>query len=150
MSYSPKDSAIAAQALKVQELVVNFSILGNATPASVAISRSEPGFVFLKTEGVDQITAALDSGDGSPTLAAANDANCVLNVLIKLNEQVAKVCGAVFHKSNGAENVPVYLANTTGITALGDKIVLNLDGATALNTGNTLAGCLVVRYVAAE
>lgn len=150
MSYTPKNELVQNRQLKVQRLVIPFAITGNATPASVAISRDEPAVLFLKTEGVNQITPALDTADGTPTLVSANDGNGIFNLMLKISEPVGKVMQAkVVTRSGTAAAVVCGLANTTGITAGGDKIVLNCDTAVDLSAAN-LDACLEVEYVVSE
>lgn len=148
-SFSPKNELVQNRQLKVQQLVIPFTITGNATPASVAITRDEPALLFLKTEGVNQITAALDTADGTPTLTAADDSDGIFNLMVKISEPVGKVMSARVQSRNAAAIVGCTLANTTGITAGGEKIVLNCDTAVDLSAAN-LDACLIVEYVVAE
>jgi len=144
-NYYAQDSLVQGRQLKVQRLCIPFLITGNATPASVVISRDEPALLFLKTQGVDEISAV---ADGSPTLASATDSTGVFNLLIKLNEPCLKVMQAQVIGRAAALVKNCTLANTTGLTAAGDKIVLNCASAVDLTAGN-LDGCLVVEYVTA-
>lgn len=148
-NYNAKADLVQNRQLKVQRLVIPFTITGNATPASVVITRDEPGILFLKTEGVNQITAALDAADGTPTLAAADDSDGIFNLMVKISEPVGKVMQAKVSGRASAAIVGCTLANTTGITAGGDKIVLNCDTAVDFSAAN-LDGCLEVEYVVAE
>lgn len=145
-NYSAKDELVQGRQLKVQRVSIPFVITANATPASVAIACDEPAVLFLKTEGVNQIAAV---ADGSPTLASANDAAGTFNVLVRINESVAKVMQAQVIGRAAALVKNCTLANTTGLTAAGDKIVLNCTTAVNLST-TSLDGCLVVEYVTAE
>ena len=90
-NFPAKDSLVLGRQLKVQRLVIPFSIVGHATASAVSISKDEPALLFIKTEGVDQITAVVD---GSPTLTSANDANCIFNILVNVGESIAKVMHA--------------------------------------------------------
>ena len=146
-NFNAKDANVLNRQLKVQRLVIPFVITGNATPASVVVANDEPSVLFLKTEGVDQITPALDTADGTPSLTAANDANGIFNLMLKLSESVAKVCQAKITVRSGTAAVVVCtIADTDGITAAGDKIVLNCDTAVDLSAAN-LNACLEVEYV---
>jgi hypothetical protein len=149
MSYSAKQELVRNRQLEVQQLAIPLSITGNATPASVVVASDEPGIVFLKTQGVDKITAAL-AGDTAPTLVAQNDANGLFSVMIVIGEQIQKVLSAeLVSRSAHSTADSAKLANTTGITALGDKIVLDCDTAVNLSSAS-LDSCLIVRYIAAE
>lgn len=145
-NYNAKDSQVLGRQLKVQRLSIPLVITANATPASVGLSNDEPAILFLKTEGVNQIAAV---ADGTPTFTAANDANGIFNILVDLQEPCAKVLNAQVISRNAAAAVVCTLANTTGLTAEGDKIVLNCDTAVDLST-TSLNACLVVEYVCAE
>lgn len=91
MSYNSKDELVLGRQLKVQRLSIPFVITAHATASAVVISRDEPAILFLKTEGVDEITAA---ADGSPTFTAPDDSDGIFNILVVLNESVAKVMNA--------------------------------------------------------
>lgn len=145
-NYYAKDELVQGRQLKVQRLVIPFTITHNATASLVVIGRDEPALLFLKTQGVDEITAV---ADGSPTLAAANDAAGTFNILVKLNEQIVKVMNAQVDGRTAALVAGCTLANITGLTAAGDKIVLNCT--TGVNSSTTdLDACLCLEYVAAE
>lgn len=146
MSFNAKQELVLGRQLKVQELCIPLVITGNATPASVALSVDEPSVLFLKTQGVDKITAALDAGETAPTFVAQNDANGLFSAMVKVGEQIEKVISAniVRRNEHGADTAK--LANTTGISANGDKIVLDCDTGKDLSTSN-LDACLIVRYV---
>lgn len=145
-NYNAKDELVLGRQLKVQRLVIPLAITANATPASVVLANDAPGVLFLKSEGVDQIAAV---ADGTPSFTAANDANGIFNLLVKISEPVAKVMHAEVISRNASVLVVCTLANTTGKTAADDKIVLNCDTAVNLTTTN-LDACLVVEYVIQE
>ena len=148
-SFYPKSELVQNRQLKVQRLVIPFAITGNATPASVAISRDEPALLFLRTEGVNQITPALDAADGTPTFVSQVDANGLFSIMVKVGEQVQKVMNAIIIRraTHGLDTCK--LANTSGITAAGDKIVLDCDTGVDLSAAN-LDACLVLEYIVAE
>lgn len=148
-NYYAKNELVQGRQLKVQRLVIPFAITGNATASAVSISRDEPALLFLKTEGVDEITPALDSADGTPTLTAANDANGIFNLMIKISEQVGKVMHAQVVGRDAATLVVCTLADSDGISAAGDKILLDCDTAVDLSAAN-LDACLELEYVVAE
>ena len=70
-TYQAKDSTTQGVQLKVQELHLPFTIVGSATAASVSIVVADPAVLFLNTEGVNQITAALAAADTAPDPAAS-------------------------------------------------------------------------------
>lgn len=147
-SFYPKNELVQNRQLKVQKLSIPLLITGNATPASVVVASDEPGFVFLKTQGVDKITPALN-GDTAPTFVAQNDATGLFSVMIIVNEQIGKVLDARLVRRTAHASDSAKLANTTGITALGDKIVLDCDTAVDLSAAN-MDSCLIVEYTVAE
>lgn len=158
MAYDSKDSQVQGRKLKVQRLVIPFSIVGSATSTSVVHRPDEPALMFFKTEGVDGITAALDSGDTATYSVSPNDTNGTFNVLIKVAEPVLKVCAARCQRlsatlSEADDAMVVALGNSTGIissTASANKIMLTVDGELALNAANTLNAMLDVSYVISE
>lgn len=145
-NYASKDELVQGRQLKVQRLVIPFVITASATASAVVLSNDEPALLFLKTAGVDQITAV---ADGSPSFASPSDAAGTFNILVKLNEVAAKVMHAEVIGRNASLNVNCTLANTTGLTAAADKIVLNCTSGINETTTNTNA-CLCVEYVIAE
>lgn len=148
MSYNAKQELVQDRQLKVQRLVIPFAITANATPASVVISRDDPSILFLRTQGVDEITAALDTADGTPSYASANDASGVFNILVKIQEQIGKVMHAEVVQRTVAAQAVCTLAAVAGITAAGDKIALNCTLGNLATTN--MDACLVVEYVVAE
>lgn len=151
--YEAKASNVAARQLKVQRLAIPLTIAGNATPASVVLRNDEPSVLYLQSEGVDQITAALDTNETATYTVAANDANGVFRALVSIQEPIAKVVAAYAIRRDAFEVIPGRLGSASGITTGvdgGQKIMLAFDSALALNAANTLDACLVVEYVVAE
>lgn len=151
-NYDSKNELVGARQLKVQELCIPLAITGNATPASVILRNDEPAIMFLQSEGVDQITAALDAGETATYTSTADDSDGRFRILIKVQEAVGKVCGATAYNRVTAENIPVFLGSATGITtgsAGGKSIMLVADSAVDLSAAN-LGACIVVKYVCAE
>ena len=148
-NYPAKSDQVLGAQLKVQELCLPFVITGNATPASVAISVDDPALLFLRTEGVNKITAALDTADGTPSIVSPVDANGLFAAMIKVGEPVGKVLAALIVRRDAHGLDTCKLADTDGITAAGDKIILNCDSGVDLSAAN-LNACLVVKYVVAE
>ena len=159
MSYLSKVSAVQDQQLKVQRLVLPLYITGNATPASVAILADCPEVLFLRTQGVDQITAALGAADAVPTFGDSPvDASGVFNILVKIGEPVKKVCSARLVKRSGTiAGSPaqlVSLGTASGIVQLtaggpSDKIVLSADCTVSLAAAD-LDACLEIEYIVVE
>lgn len=151
MSFQPKSSLVHGRQLKVQRLVIPFTVTAHATPASVVLRNDEPSVLFLRSEGVDQITTAsgaLDSGETATFSVSPNDANGIMNLLLKLEETVAKVCRAnVTDRVNGGSQ-PCKLGDADGISSNG-KIMLTLDSSVDHSTTNA-DYCLEVEYVVAD
>jgi hypothetical protein len=148
-NYYAKQELVQNRQLKVQELAIPLTITGNATPASVVVASDEPSIMFLKTEGVNKITAALDSGETAPTFVSQVDASGLFSVMLKIGEPIGKVLSAQLITRNGHTAGSAKLANTSGISANGDKICLDCDTAADLSAAS-LDACLVVKYIIAE
>lgn len=155
-SYYAKNPLQMGVQLRNQELVLPFTITHNATPASVVIAQPDPSILFLKTQGVDQITPALTSGETAPTYASATDSSGVFNVLIRISENLVRVNSAVLISRNGGNPVALSLpsAPSNGITAgtgstSGQDIALNCSSGGDFATTD-FDGCIVVSYQVQE
>jgi len=143
ISYQADNEQILGIQLKVQSLRLPFSISGNASSASVAVGRDDPSIIFIKTQGVDQIAAALDAGDTAPTYAAANDAAGMFSILVKLyGEQIRKVVSAkIVCMDAGAPEIfacSLPSAPSSGIVQGGalDKMAFNADSSASFTSGS--------------
>lgn len=151
MSYQSKNAQVHGRQLKVQRLVIPFTVTGNATPASVVLRNDEPSVLFLRSQGVDQITeaaGALDSGESVSFTVAANDANGILNMLVKVGEVVGKVCRANVTDRTSGGSQPCKLGDADGLSPNG-KILLTMDSSIDFSAANGDL-CLEVEYVIAE
>lgn len=150
-SFYPKDSLVDDRQLKVQRLVIPFTITASATSANVVLASDEPSILFIRSAGVDQITTAsgaLASGEVATYTVAPVDATGICNLLVKLGESVSKVVEAkVWDRTNGLTE-PCKLGDADGISSLG-KIMLTLDSAVNFSTTN-YDGALCVSYIVSE
>ncbi len=148
MPFQAKNDQVLQRQLKVQKLVIPFTVTANATPASVVLRNDEPSVLFLKSEGVDQITAA--QGSETATFSVSpNDANGIMNMFVKIDsDDCEKVCRAeVTDRVNGGSQ-PCKLGSATGISS-GGNIMLTLDSS--VNHATTdFDGCLEVEYIVSE
>lgn len=145
-SFYAKSPGAQDRQLKVQRLVIPFSVASNATPASVVLGNDEPSVMFLKSEGVDYISAEVALlGDTATFTVAPNDANGIMNVFIVVGEPVAKVCQAnVINRVSGGSQ-PVKLGDADGLSSL-SNIMLTMDST--INFATTSADlCLEVDYI---
>lgn len=162
MSFDSKVPAVQEQKLKVQRLVLPFKITADAVSTDVVIQCDASDVLFLRTEGVDQITVsagALSSSDTAPTFGDSPvDATGVFNALVKIGEKVKKVCSARLYRRGAtiADSAAqlVSLGTATGIVQLSaggdsDKIVLSCDASVSFATTDFDA-CLEVEYIVAE
>jgi len=147
MPFQAKNEQVLQRQLKVQRLVIPFTITANATPASVSLRNDEPSVLFLKSEGVDQITAAQGSETATYSVSP-NDANGIVNMFVKLDESCAKVCRAsVTDRVNGGSQ-PCKLGDADGLSS-GGNIMLTMDSS--VNHATTdFDGCLEVEYIVSE
>lgn len=149
MSFYSKNSQAMDRENKVQRLVIPFSVTASATPASVILKNDEPSLMFLKSEGVDQITAELTSlGDSATYSVSPNDANGILNIFIQVSEPIEKIMQAnVIDRVNGGSQ-PCKLGDSDGLSSL-QNIMLTMDSTINLSTTNADL-CLIVEYVVQE
>lgn len=152
--YPAKDEVIQSRQLKVQRVAIPLLITGNATPASVVPRNDEPARLFLQTEGVDQITGALASGETATyTTSAPDDSDGIFRCLLKINESVEKVVGAYCLNRVDGSFEPASLGSASGITtgsAGGKSIMISVDSDVNFSAPANLSACLVVEYVVAE
>lgn len=145
-TFYAKDAAAQDRQLKVQRLVIPFTVTSSATTSSVVLGNDESSVLFLQSQGVNQITAA-DSvaaaqyADTTPTDTAGD-----LNILVKVGETVAKVMQCrIRNRITGAE----YAAHqdsggTQGVSTSGN---IMLSVSTSVNFSTTsLDACLEVEY----
>lgn len=150
MSFESKNDQVMGRQLKTQKLVIPFTITASATPSAVVLRCDEPSIMFIKSEGVDQITGALAAGETATYSVAPNDANGICNILIKLQpeEMCAKVLRcSVMERVTGANEV-AKLGDADGVSSLGN-IMLTVDSAVNFATTNYNA-CILVEYVVQE
>lgn len=151
--YGAKDEVVQNRQLKVQRLSIPLLITGNATPASVVPRNDEPARLFLQTEGVNQITAALATNETATfSTGAPTDATGIFRCLVRINESIEKVVGAYCQNRVDGSFEPCSLGSATGITTGsggGKSIMLSVDSDVNLASAN-LDACLVVEYVVAE
>lgn len=146
MPYLAQESLVQERQIKVQELCIPFTITASATPAAVALSNDEPGFMFLATEGNNDISAVLTADSDAATFASRVDASGTFSILLDINEQLEKVQCAQIVRRNSYVLDAAKLANTTGISDNGDKICLDCDSGSNLAT-TSIDACLIVKYV---
>ena len=145
MSFQAKNENVLGRQLKVQRLVIPFTLTASATPAAVVLATDEPSVMFLQSEGVNQITAAA-SGDTATYTVSPVDASGELNIYIKILSDVAtKVCRAAMVSRTTGVAQPVKLGSATGISTNG-AIMLTLDSAVNHAT-TSVDGCIEVEYV---
>lgn len=161
-NYNSRDGLVQDRQLEVQRLVIAFQITGNASSASVVVSRDAPGILVLKTQGVDQITPALSATDIAPTIAnAPSDSGATFNLMLLIQEPVGRVMSArvvrtdVANKQyqcqleNGGTGIVLDRALVTPFgTNGGDCIILSCVSDLPLNNGsNTLNATLECEYI---
>lgn len=154
MAYLPKNELTQQREEKVITLRIPLLITGNATAASVSLLSDEPSFVFMKTDSVDQITAALATSETATFNASTTgDASGKFQCLVAVNESVSKVVGARLTSRTSTTAFTAILGSSTGITTGsggGQKIMLACVGTSVDLTGaNTINAMLEVSYVPA-
>lgn len=115
-SYQAKTPQVSERQLRVQRLSIPFKIVGNATSTSAVLSNDEPSVLFLKTQGVDQVTPAVDSSDTVPTFAdPAADGAGVINMLVKIEETLSKVVSAVVIDRQTGNLYRCFVGDSSGV-----------------------------------
>lgn len=153
MSYQAKNELQLNRQLKVQKLSIPFVIVGNSSSASVAVSNDEPGILFLRTQGNDQITAALATSETATYTVSPSDSGGIFNILVKIQEPVDKVVSCKAFQRVTGDVEKVYLGSSTGITSGsggGQSIMLTCTATQAINASNTVNACLEVEYSVLE
>jgi hypothetical protein len=153
-SYQAKDSLVLERQLKVQNLVIPFVVVGNSTPSSVSLSCDEGGFMFMRSQGVDQITPALDPNEVAAYTTSTSDSGGILQFLLKLRaEYPLKIMKASVVNVVTGVGSPCYLGSATGISTLNGNPYLDLmlvATLAAFNSSVTADYCLSVDYVINE
>jgi hypothetical protein len=144
--YQAKNELVRGRQLKAQRLVIPFTITASATASAVVLRNDEPGVLFLKSEGVDQITAQLAAGETATYSVSPVDANGTLNMYIDLrDEDCVKVLAANVVDRLAGGSQPCKLGDADGISSTGN-IMLTMD-STVDHTAANFDGCLIVDYV---
>lgn len=144
-NYNAKNELVFSRQLKVERLVIPFSVVGNATSTSVSVASDEPAILFVATEGVDNITPNLSSNETATYSTSPNDTSGIFNILVKVQEPVKKLCSArlSLRDSNTAQSVK--LGSSTGITTGsdgGNSMMLTATCSVTAHSGST-ANCVL-------
>lgn len=153
-SYDPRDSQVLERKLEVQRLVIPLAITFNATPASKVLASDEPSLLFLQTQGLTQITTAsgaLNPGEATPTFdLTAADSSGHINMLVRVNEPVAKIVQAMLVDRATGVVYACYMNTTAApLDASGKSLLLNASTGVSLAT-TSLNACLTVDYITAS
>ena len=154
MAYDAKNSPQLGRQLEVQKLVIPVKLIGNSTAASVSLRSDEPEFVFFRSQSVDQITAALQANETATYTVSASDSSGIVQCLVRINEQIVKVCDArLANRVGSGSGYYAELGSATGITTGtggGSAIMLALVSGVDLTGANTVDACLEVHYIVQE
>jgi hypothetical protein len=142
MSYFIKTASANDYAIKAQRLVIPFSIVANATPASKTYSTNLPANMVLSMQGLTAAATAIDSGTN---FATPTDSTGTIGILLYGlgtigtvgKATVDSVASGVF---SAVTTVTLEGANNTGVTASGN-IAISASGLSSLATTN--ASCVV-------
>lgn len=142
MSVYHQDTQVENQILEVAQLVVPFTITGNATASAVVVSSGLPGIVRIATDG-NSVTSA----DSGASALVTSDAAGQFGLLITLNQPVREVLSCMVQRpaATGANIDNCNFADADGLTASGN-IILNVDSSVATTAAATTQYALVVNY----
>jgi hypothetical protein len=145
--YQASNELTLQRQLKVQKVSIPFVIVGNASSASVSVSCDEPAILFIRTQGVDQITSALDSGETANYSTSPVDSSGTFNILVKIREPVQKIVS--LRCADVVTGVLYKLSEDAGgpIASNGSDMMLDCVASVSIATSNTLNGCVEVEYV---
>jgi hypothetical protein len=152
-NYYAKNPIQMDRQLKVQKLSIPFKIVGSATSANVSITCDEPSLLFFKSQGVDQITAAVPSGETATYSSSLSDSGGVVQVLVLIQEPVNKIVSCHGHDLVNGNLQKFTRGSTSGVTSPasgnneGTAIMLTLTTSQAINAANTVDSCLELEYV---
>lgn len=166
-SYEAKRTLVKGAQLDVQELVLGYTIVGNATPASVVVSVANPGVLYIQTEstsasGSTNIATLITSGDTYTPTNAPDDSDGEYNVLVHIGEALRKVVSVEARDRKTGAVIPTTFqtAPASGFLDLTDSddpkfplrdtdhaIVFGVDHGADL-TAATVDAVLIVRYIA--
>lgn len=144
--FEAKNPLVRGRQDRVEQLALQLTITGSATSSNVVCSPADPGFVFLKTQGVDQITPALTAaGDSATYTTNPNDSSGIFQMLVQISESVDRVVGATLYaRPAPGENGLAFLGSATGISQLATSIMLVCDSSANLTSGNL--DCVVMLH----
>lgn len=168
MSFNSRNDIVLNQQLKVQELVLPYTIRASNTAASVVLTPANPAVLFLKSSGVDQITSNIPTGDTVPgftqvTIAegATNQTGAMVNLIS--GDKVVQIVEAFTLCKNIAEGVQgsvlVQEPNCVlGVGTVSQQTMFfylktassNLSTTPVAQTGNSTAGSNVVLSLGAQ
>lgn len=158
--FEAKKTLVRSAQLKVQELVLPYKIVGNATPASAVVTIDDPSVLFIETEstsavGGSDISALLDSGE-TLTIEAADDSDGEYNALVVIGEKIKKVISVEARVRATGAVIPCTFPSTApadaitssveGGTDADDAVVFSVDHGADL-TAATVDAVLIVKYV---
>lgn len=145
-AFQAKGPAAQDRQLKVQSVCIPFTVTASATASAVVLGNDETSVLYLRSEGVDYITAEVTAlGDTASFSVAPDDSDGIMNLFVVVGEQVAKICQAnVIDRVNGGSQ-PCKLGSSTGLSSLGN-MMLTMDSTINLSTTNA-ALCLEVDYI---
>lgn len=137
-----KNSQVEDFKLRSKRLVIPFSIVHNATPASKTNSNDLPSSMVLSLEGQTATATAIDSGTNFTTEV---DANGIFGILLYNLGTVSKLCKyTADFTSAGTIALTAKGASSSGVTA-SSNIAVSADWTGNLATTD-LSGVLTVDY----
>lgn len=155
--YEAKDSLVRGAQLRTQELVLPYTYVGNATPASVVVTVQDPSILFIETEstsavGTSDISALITSGETYTPADVSDDSDGEYNMLVRIKEKVKKVLSVECRNRQTGAVIPAKFTTAPSNSIISfetadadDCMCFTIDHGADL-TAATVDAVLVIKY----
>lgn len=143
--------------LRTQELVLPYTIVGDATPADAVVTVQDPSILKIETEstsavGSTDLSAFITSGETFTPVDASDDSDGEYTVLVHVKEKVKKVLSVQCKDSKTGAVIPTKFTTAPADSIISvqnagddDAMCFGIDHGADL-TAATVDAVLVVQY----